>query len=492
MGALIIILHVTLLLSSFSFTESSAFLQCFNDYDIELKCSFLSEPNSCSQYKLSVTRLKRLYTCHFIEIRHGECECRLEMKDGFVIYEILVIKLLKGDEIWHTTSISTEESIKPRRPIITSVIQKKNGDFSVNLNTTYPEKMKTFLDYLDVELQYGIVGSNVNVTEHVGNVHNSYEIVGRKLQPNSKYIIKARVKSNYPSNKMFSDYSEPFVFSTPQSLQNILRIIIPTLCILLIICISSVYFWFNRIIKPWWDEIPMPKFSTNFVKQVPQLLSFQTEFSSLSLDSLANHISKNTCVEVQSEDPYKFYNPSTGKGIEKASLAYLLASHQNMKTNGSEHTGFKHQSTNTNQSCRNQQSDELSSGIWKQESGISNKTYLLSKSSMSSIYKQPANQDSSKNSEVFSENLQMDFEYYKWAGSTTSGNYNLISIATPNTEMSVDLLYHSVGGVVDHKALSYCNDLIIEKSFNTKKPQDVLFSASDDILIPMEDGYQAI
>ncbi|XP_027014046.2 uncharacterized protein LOC113650130, partial [Tachysurus fulvidraco] len=477
-------------LQGFSFTESSEFLQCFNDYDIELKCSFLAEPSSCSQYKLSATRLntERLYTCHFIEIHRGECECSLQVKDGFVMYEILVINLLKGDEIYYTTNMKTEESIKPRRPIITSVIQKKNGDFSVNLNTTYPDR-KTFLDYMDVELQYGIVGSNVYVTEHVVNVRNPLEIVGRKLQSNSKYIIKARVKSNYPS-KMFSDYSEPFVFSTPQSLQNILRIIIPTLCILLIICISSVYFWFNRIIKPWWDKVPMPKFSTNFVKQVPQLLSFQTEFSSLSLDSLANHISKNTCVEIQSEDPYKFYNPSTGKGIETASLTYLLASHQSVNTNGSEHTGFKHQSTNTNQSCRNQQSDELSSGVWKQESGISNKTYLqLGKSSISSIYKQPANQDSSENSEVSSENLQMDFEYYKCGGSTTAGNYKLISVTPPNTERSVDLLDHGIGDVVDHKALSYWNDW---KSFNGKKPQDVLFSANDDIVIPMEDGYQAI
>lgn len=169
-------------------------------------------------------------------------------------------------------------------------------------------------------------------------------------------------------------------------------------------------------------------------------------------------------MEVQSEDPYKFYNPSTGKGIETASLAYLLASHQSVNTNSSEHTG----------------------------SGISNKTYLLSKSSMSSIYKQPANQDSSENSEVSSENLQMDIEYYKWGGSINSGNYKLISITPPNTEMSVDLLDHSVGDVVDHEALSYCNDLIIEKSFNAKKPQDVLFSADDDIFIPMEDGYQAI
>ncbi|KAK3534351.1 hypothetical protein QTP86_014270 [Hemibagrus guttatus] len=472
---------------------SPEFLQCFNDYDVELKCSFLTKPDTCAEYNLSASRLNTdsLHTCHFVEIHPGECECRLHMKDGFVIYEIIVINLMKGDKIWHTTNISTEGSIKPRRPIITSVTQNMNGDFSVTLNTTYTKK--TFLDYLEVELKYGIDGSNKYVTKHVGKVHHSSEIVGRTLQPNSKYILKARVKSNYPPNKTFSDYSEPYMFSTPQSLQNILRIIMPTLCIILIICISSVYFWFNRIIKPWWDKIPTPKFSTNIVKQVPHLLSFQTEFSSVSLDSSANHISKNTCV-VQSEDSYKIYNPSLGKGIGTSSLAYLLAEHQRVNRSGSEDAGVEHQSTNTEQLCKNKKSDELISGTWNQDSGLSNRTYLLSDFSSSSTSKQPAvNSDLSKNFLVSSENLdlmmQMDLEYYKLSGSTALGNSKLIPITPP--KMAVDLLDHIVGDVGDHKALSSCNDLIIERPFSAKKPQDVLLSAHDGFVIPMEDGYQA-
>ncbi|KAG7320005.1 hypothetical protein KOW79_017148 [Hemibagrus wyckioides] len=496
MGAFIKILHVTLLLSSFGFTlQSSEFLQCFNDYDVELKCSFSAKPDTCAEYELGASRLNtdNLCTSRFVEIRPGECECRLHMKDGFVLYEILVINLMKGDKIWHTTNISTEGSLKPKRPIITSVTQNMNGDFFVTLNTTYTRK--TFMDYLEVELEYAIDGSNDYVTQNVGKVRHSYEIVGRKLQPNSKYVVKARVKSNYPPNKTFSDYSEPYVFSTPQSLQNILRIIMPTLCIILIICISSVYFWFNRIIKPWWDKIPTPKFSTHFVKQVPQLLSFQTELSAVSLDSSANHIIKNTCV-VQSEDSYKIYNPSLGKGIETSSLVYLLAENQSVNRNGSEGAGVEHQSTNTKQSCKSQKSDELFSGICNQDSGISNRTYLLSDSSSSSTFEQPAvNSGPSKNFPVSSENLdlmlQMDLDYYKLSGSTASGNSKLIPITPPSSEMAVDLLHHIAGDVGDHKALSSYNDLIIEKPFSTKKPQDALFSAHDGFVIPMEDGYQA-
>lgn len=53
----------------------------------------------------------RMYTCHFDEIRHDACECRIQVA-GFVITETFTVNVSKGDEIWHTETINTEESSK--------------------------------------------------------------------------------------------------------------------------------------------------------------------------------------------------------------------------------------------------------------------------------------------------------------------------------------------------------------------------------------------
>ncbi|KAF5894488.1 interleukin-4 receptor subunit alpha, partial [Clarias magur] len=283
MGAIIRILKAILLVFSFGFTKSSGPLQCYNDYAAELKCTLtLPDPNDCSENKASILIPKdRYFECRFDQIPTGGCECRIQDVPGFVIREIFRVNVSKGNAIWHMENISTEESIKPRRPIITSVVPKPSGDFLITFNTTYT-KRDTFSKSLLVELTYAIEGSDDDVTKLLGEGLTTYEIVGSNLQPNAEYVLRARMKSSYSPNDVFSDYSEPRVFKTSPSLQNILKIILPVLCLILILCTFSIYFWFNRILKPWWDKIPTPKFSSNFVKQVPQLLSFQNELSSVS------------------------------------------------------------------------------------------------------------------------------------------------------------------------------------------------------------------
>ncbi|XP_053507333.1 uncharacterized protein LOC128624072 [Ictalurus furcatus] len=480
MGALIIILQVTLLLSSVGFTESSELLQCFNDYDTELKCSLtVDDPDSCSKNKLNASIIftnNRMYTCHFDEIRHGACECRIQVA-GFVITETFTVNVSKGDEIWHTETINTEESIKPRRPIITSVIQNINGDFLISLNTTYMKK--PFSDSLIVELTYGIAGSNDFVTQILAVGQTTYEIVGRNLQPNSRYTLRARVKSNYPPSKTFSDYSEAHVLKTPLSLQNLLKIIIPILCLILTICVCSIYFWFNRVLKPWWDKIPTPKFSTNFVKQVPQFLSFQNEFSSVSLEPTANH--KTTCVEssqVQCKDSQ--YSISLGKDVDSAPLICSMTDYQSVDQNSSE-------------DVRCGLDKENQSTTLNQLNEISNRTYSPSNSSSSYFFKQPvANIYPSENFLVSSKNLdpmiQTDFQYSVLSHCTDSGISELIHIMPPKNETAVVLGYQSLD---DQDGLISCDDPIIEKPFSIKELQDVPFSVCESIIIPMDEDYQS-
>ncbi|XP_060762502.1 interleukin-4 receptor subunit alpha-like [Neoarius graeffei] len=483
MAAFIIILQVIQFLSGFGFTESVEPLKCFNDYDTELKCSLFGyEAKSCSENKLNASLImkneNRSFTCHFDEIPPGSCECTTEVK-GFVVNELFILNVMKGDKIWYTQNTKTHDFIKPRRPIIKSVIQKPNGDFSVTLDTTY--KNKAFCDSLAVELTYSIDGSSNKETRLLGEGQTTHEIVGSNLQPNSVYSLRARMKSTYPPNKTFSDYSDPYVFKTPQSLVNMLRIIIPILCVILLICVSSVYFWFNRIFKPWWDKIPTPRFSTDFVKQVPKLLSFQTDVLSVSLDPTANQVTKKTCVESsQGRGEARHCSDSLEKGVDSGSpsLIYSSSSYKSMDENS-----FENKLTSVSHEYENQQLNESSFLI-------SNRLQIQSKS----FFENPVpTMHLGKNFlepyKNLGQKIQMDFEYSVLNGCTDSGNSKLSQIMPHNKDMPVVLAYESIN---HHDAFSSCSNPSLEEPLSTMKPQTLTSSVHDNILIPMEDEYQLL
>ncbi|KAF5908032.1 interleukin-4 receptor subunit alpha, partial [Clarias magur] len=178
--------------------------------------------------------------------------------------------------------MSLEQITKPVKPINMSVTETPNGNFLIFWDTNYTTEEPSFSSELISELTYYVEGNNdstksVTLTED----QKKYELIGKKLESNSNYIVRVRVK-HYRAR--FSDYSDPYRFTTPISLRDKLRIIIPILCVILIICIFISYYFYNKVLTDWWDKIPTPNIATNFVKQVPNLLSFQNEFSPVHLD----------------------------------------------------------------------------------------------------------------------------------------------------------------------------------------------------------------
>ncbi|XP_046733201.1 uncharacterized protein LOC124403472 isoform X2 [Silurus meridionalis] len=446
-------------------------LQCFNDYDTELKCSLTPAVSEiCSEYTLKALIETHHRFCHFEETHLGTCECRIDFP-GFIIGEDLKINLSKGDNVWWPIMISTGNSIKPRRPIITSVVQKANRNILIEVNTTYTKQ--PFSDYLMVELNYKIDGSDEKETTLLQKGSTVHEILGRNLQPNSRYVLRARVKSSYPLNNTFSDYSEPIKFQTPISLQNTLKIIIPILCIILIICISSIYFWFYRVLKPWWDEIPTPKFTTNFVKQVPQLLSIQSEFSSVNPDSTANHINKKICLEsCEVQDQDRHYGLILKKDVDSAPLIYSTTCYESVNENSSEKVQLEH---------------EKDHGALIIEQAFENKYYWQSSSSGMS---KPAVSNEftnvlSENFLVSSKNLDpkiyTDVNYCVWDGCTDSGTSKMVNIMPTNEKMDV---------VFGYPSISWSNP-IIDEPFSGKKLQDVTICSHDRIVMPADEEYQA-
>ncbi|XP_051569773.1 uncharacterized protein il4r.2 isoform X1 [Myxocyprinus asiaticus] len=251
---------------------------CFNDYEREMKCS-LSSKNliNCSEYKLNTTHtvLEELnkYTCIFERSHHNAsvCECKFEIP-GFVPMEIFCTTLLQGVNVLFTKNFSTLEFIKPKTPAILSVQKTPNGDFKVTWDNKYKDKTRYFAQSLSIELTYGIKGGKDTVSKMVMDSMGFYEIVGRNLQPNTDYILTARVKTNYNNNEIFSDRSTPYEFTTSPSLSEILKIVIPGVCVGLIIIIFIIFICFFRIKRMWWDKITKPEIDPNLGKQKGHML----------------------------------------------------------------------------------------------------------------------------------------------------------------------------------------------------------------------------
>ncbi|KAL6457238.1 hypothetical protein MHYP_G00342010 [Metynnis hypsauchen] len=260
-----------------SYEPTVSDLKCFNDYDTEMKCHMISDKLHCPAFKLSVFHeINKTYSCSFEHFPPKTCECKFQVS-GFVITENFAATLYRGEKLLFTKTINTGESIKPKRPTIVSVNQTENGDFHITWNTSYNE---AFSASLSTELTYGVKGSKVNMSiNSLQGFH--YEIVNRNLQPNSDYVV--RVRTEFNNSSIFSDYSQPYEFRTFVSIDTVLKILTPILCIILIIFISTTFCCYIKIKRELWDTYPTPKIT--FTNQIDILLPFENEFSPIHVEN---------------------------------------------------------------------------------------------------------------------------------------------------------------------------------------------------------------
>ncbi|XP_026785360.1 uncharacterized protein il4r.2 [Pangasianodon hypophthalmus] len=529
MGAVILILHLGLLIS-FGFTESSEDhpraepnldLECLNDYLTEMVCRLTSDQlETCSEYSLSVSRdttKYELFACDFKQFNSSACECSIEVPSGFVIMENFSVNVSRRKNLLFSQNVSTTENIKPKKPFIVSVNQTKNGDFLVVWDSVYRTEDSTFSSDLITELIYYVEGNkgsikNVTVTKE----QQEYRLLGRNLESNSNYIVMARVRSRL--NSRFSDYSDPYRFTTPSSPKDVLKIIIPILCIILIICIFTSYYSYNKILTEWWDKIPTPKIATSFVKQVPNLLLFQNDFSSVRLDSskLVQPGEKtrpaSSLVDVRGENSLN----SLGKNGSSAEVIYGQTGNESSEENSNENnTQWElvraSQSTNlcqmpmSNKYYKNLNSNSDDCNVQSEcgnSSGVSNKFYMFS---VSDKFHNPAishfMNDFNESENVFpglAKNLDpvipTDFEYGPCTGCSGSENASPTQFTPSSNDIAVVPGYQSINEVIDcastdHAFISSHNDinLIMEKLICSKIPQN---TSCQTTIIPVENGYK--
>ncbi|XP_036422681.1 uncharacterized protein LOC118805754 isoform X2 [Colossoma macropomum] len=515
-----LILQLSLFLISTGFTaanesnEPSLDLECLNDYDTEMVCRLSSEKlNNCPEYKLNISlmTIDEVFTCSFVHVIPNFCECKFQIQ-GFVL-ESFEANLWRGEKTLLFKEIDIGKSIKPKRPTIVSVMLTENGNFRITWDTNYTSPLqKPFSDSLSTELTYGVKGGEVNVIS-LEKGRTEYEIVGRNLQPNSDYVVMARVSTDYNQNSRFSDYSQPYEFETPIFIRDILKILIPILCVSLIIFISTLFYCYIKIIKQWWDKIPIPKIAPIFEKPVPHLSSFGSDFSPVYLETskLAPFKDKmwisTAQVGVSCEDSLQ----SLGKSGNSSQVIYAQTVSEDAEdnVNGIEaqcELLEEYKSANRVQSNRANIDIQRESGN-SSGSSFSNKCYLGSDSSGSSFLNQsithtayPSN-ESENSFSALSKNLDpvipTDFDYGPCNGCSVS--VDSTQFMPLSTETVVVPGYQSVNELLDHgnkpedqAFISYHNDinLIMAKTI-PKNPQSVPSPADDNMIIPVDDSYQS-
>uniref|UniRef100_A0A8B9KJS6 Fibronectin type-III domain-containing protein n=1 Tax=Astyanax mexicanus TaxID=7994 RepID=A0A8B9KJS6_ASTMX len=161
------------------------------------------------------------YNCSFQLVSRDSCECQFQV-DNFVPGETILTELWRGGAHLVTENMQTIEIIKPKKPINVSVEVTENGDFRISWSHNYTSNKKPFVENLRTNLSYGLKGKidltvkplSTQVTVQLEQGRTYYELVGKKLQPNSDYIVTASVSSDYNDYQTFSDESDPLEFST--------------------------------------------------------------------------------------------------------------------------------------------------------------------------------------------------------------------------------------------------------------------------------------
>uniref|UniRef100_A0A8C5BZV2 Uncharacterized LOC115556335 n=1 Tax=Gadus morhua TaxID=8049 RepID=A0A8C5BZV2_GADMO len=115
------------------------------------------------------------------------------------------------------------------------------------------EKKKTFK--LTVLLNYckkGENGTKVNVSSM-----ESYEILGKSLEPSTEYLVSVQSYSAF-----YSERSGDLTFTTPVSPTTIAVAVIVSLCVAAYIITSFLYLFCTRLKESWWDSVGDYKNST--------------------------------------------------------------------------------------------------------------------------------------------------------------------------------------------------------------------------------------
>ncbi|XP_059923126.1 uncharacterized protein LOC132469216 [Gadus macrocephalus] len=245
------------LLNCISMAAQGLNFHCDNDFDRLMTCAFNPPPDdpSCAEYTLN-TRVEgsQRYTernCNLISdpVRTGRCSCSLDI-NGFNVGDNYTTTLRKAGALVESKYISAYDNIKPKAPILTSVTREK-GNYLVAWDTKYNDPSFDLMVWLNYRKE-GENGTEVDVS-----FMESYEILGKSLEPSTEYLVSVQSYSVF-----YSERSGDLTFTTPVSPTSIAVAVIVSLCVAAFIITSFLYLFCTRLKESWWDSVGDYKNST--------------------------------------------------------------------------------------------------------------------------------------------------------------------------------------------------------------------------------------
>ncbi|XP_067238590.1 uncharacterized protein [Chanodichthys erythropterus] len=499
---------LTLICQTHCYEPTEKDLKCFNDFETEIKCSLESDgPTSCSGYKLNITDtdLLKEYTCIFERSYHSSsCECKVEVK-VFVSEVNFTTTLLKGTNVLLSKTFMTEDFIKPKTPVL-SVKKTEDGNFYVTWDDKYRNSTIFFKNSLEIHLSYRIKEEDKTVYKNESNSVRFSEIVSIHLQPNTYYILTARMSTSYNGHKILSDQSAPVEFTSPSSPNDMVRKLVPPLCVGLIFIICAIFICVLRMKTKWWDKISKPKVDASFGEEKghilpPSIMNFSTihveipklefqekklisessvdttnEKSSHSVESAADDCGQAGLDSCSDEEKCSPINVSSR--IEHAleeDLKSLLFTSNTPRNQGTTMV-IKSFSREHNRASRD-------SGNCSGLLVFSNMTYLESATNDSSFLEQLSSQSDKRENSSMSADISKSKFNFPTIDALEDGYQCFNSVVNQGNDADVSLNL-SDDADSDEK-------LIVKNLITSKTPPNPSLLLHDGSITPSDDGYQA-
>ncbi|KAJ1096252.1 hypothetical protein NDU88_001395 [Pleurodeles waltl] len=250
-------------------------LQCFNDYDKKMDCTWegMNLETTCA------TQYRMIYEREIVGLKNNTCIPENVKIDGFIvpnkcICTILVDQFNAGDvyliqiqsfgKILVNKSISPFITVKPKTPGKLTIEYSKNGDPILLWDKRYREDEAISI-YLKFEIfYYNKWNPRENYTVDYGQVESRFAISRSQLTQGDFYVAKIRAKPEGGYEGIWSDYSSEIEFRNDRT-DNFVYESVPLIaflaCIIIIVVIVTSYFCI-LIIKQNCDIIPDPSKSS--------------------------------------------------------------------------------------------------------------------------------------------------------------------------------------------------------------------------------------
>ncbi|XP_062359524.1 interleukin-4 receptor subunit alpha isoform X2 [Cinclus cinclus] len=247
---------------------------CFTDFDKELVCHWKvpAQTNCSKEFLLCYSKETSSVSNMCVPENEKDslrCTCTI-YPDYFVSGLTYILALqFNGTYIWNY-NVTPALVVKPRAPKNLAIEKAENGNFNLSWEESHSHSSLLSGQPVIYEVKYWRKQHPTEVSvKEINYQAKSFEITASSLKRGYDYV--ASLRCNYMDFPAYwSEWSEEveFHYDYQVKAEDILRMAVPTSCILIVAGSVICYFCFTKVKKEWWDQIPNPAKSHLVVKNV--------------------------------------------------------------------------------------------------------------------------------------------------------------------------------------------------------------------------------